>query len=595
MNKVIRFIVLLFVTFIVMSSIASYSVHAQSYLNWNSTNSLTQTTTSATSVVYNGYVYEIGGYKGSTFLSTVEYAPLNNNGTIGSWIQTTSLPTATAHATSVVYNGYVYEIGGCPTTCPTATVDYAPINSNGTLGSWTQTTSLPTATDAATSVIYNGYVYEIEGYTGFAYLSTVDYAPINSNGTLGSWTQTTSLPTATYGSTSVVYNGYVYEIGGCATTCPLTTVDYAPINSNGTLGSWNSTTSLLTATQSATSVVYNGYIYEIGGCSCTTATTTVDYALINSNGTLGTWTQTTSLPTATQSATSVVYNGYIYEIGGYNNNSSLNTVYYANVDLGRLQGYTIAGSDGNLFYFGTTNYGDMSNVPPGVPTKQIVGFAQTPGDLGYYILTKDGGVYTFGNAQFFGSLYNIPASAIPNRVPVAFGITPPGNGYYIVTQDGAVYTFGNAQFQGSIYNIPASAIPNRVPVALGITPSNNGYYIVTQDGAVYTFGTAQFQGSIYNIPNAPVKTTVAFSLTPNGNGYYLITQNGAVYTFGTAQFQGSMYNISNPPVRTPVAFQLTSNGKGYYIITQDGGVYTFGNAMFLGSITGLNVTPVTVQ
>ena len=586
MNKAIRFI-LLFVTFIVISFVASYSVHAQSYSNWNTTTSLPTATRSATSVVYNGYVYEIGGYNGSA-IAAVEYAPINSNGTLGSWSATTSLPTATYGATSVVYNGYVYEIGGCSSICPTTTVEYAPINSNGTLGSWSATTSLPQTTYSAASVVYNGYVYEIGGYTGIAIVATVEYAPINSNGTVGSWSATTSLPISTFYAASMVYNGYLYEIGGELTT----TVEYALINSNGTIGSWTATTSLPIATYNATSEVYNGYVYEIGGYTGTSVVATVEYAPINSDGTIGSWIATTSLPQATYIATSVIYNGYVYEIGGYNS-STLNTVYYANVDLGRLQGYTIAGSNGNLFYFGTTNYGDMGNVPSNVPTKQTVGFAQTPGDLGYYILTQDGGVYTFGNAGFYGSVYNIPNA--PVKTPVAIATTPNGGGYYILTQDGGVYTFGNAQFYGSLYNIPSSAIPDRVPVAFGVTPSGNGYYIVTQNGAVYTFGDAQFQGSTYNIPNAPVKTTVAFSLTPNGNGYYLITKDGGVYTFGTAQFQGSMYNISNPPVRTPVAFQLTPNGQGYYIITQDGGVYTFGNAIFLGSVAGLNVIPVSVQ
>ena len=351
----------------------------------------------------------------------------------------------------------------------------------------------------------------------------------------------------------------MYEIGG-----NVSTVYYAPINSNGTLGGWNTTTSLPEATVYATSVEYNGYIYEIGGIGNGAYVSTVYYAPINSNGTLGSWSTTTSPLEATGQATSVEYNDFVYEIGGSNGNAFISTVYSINTQDLR-SGYTILESNGNLSFFGTANYGDMSNIPSSVPSKTGVGFAQTQGDLGYYILTSDGGVYTFGNAQFFGSVYNIPNA--PNKTPVSIAITPNGGGYYILTADGGVYTFGNAQFFGSLYNIPSSAIPNRTPVAFALTPNGEGYYIVTQNGAVYTFGNAQFNGSIYNIPNIPVSTTVAFSLTPNGNGYYLVTKDGAVYTFGTAQFQGSMYNIPNPPVRTPVAFKLsshTSGGGGYY-------------------------------
>jgi hypothetical protein len=248
------------------------------------------------------------------------------------------LPTATEYITSVVYNGYLYEIGGY-TTAYTATVDYAPINANGTLGSWTATTPLLVATDQATSVAYNGYVYEIGGANP-SVAATVDYAPINANGTLGAWTATTSLPTATDQATSVAYNGYVYEIGGNSGTA---TVDYAPIEANGTIGAWTTTTSLLVATTYATSVAYNGYLYEMGGCltgGCATAYAAVDYAPINANGTLGAWMATTSLLATTYAATSVAYNGYVYEIGGYTTTASATVDYAGLQSIPRIGEYS---------------------------------------------------------------------------------------------------------------------------------------------------------------------------------------------------------------------------------------------------------------
>ena len=300
--------------------------------NVQQTSSLPVATYQATSVVYNGYVYEIGGVNSvGAIVTTVDYAPISSSGTLGSWTATTPLPATTENATSVVYEGFVYEIGGDNGSTYFATVDYAPILSSGALGTWTATTSLPAATDLATSVVYNGYVYEIGGFNGST-LTTVYDAPINSNGTIGTWTATTPLLAATDLATSVVYNGYVYEIGGSSTSTNtyFATVDYAPILSSGGLGSWTAGTSLPQTTSSATSVVYNGYVYEIGGYNGSTPiVATVGYAPINSNGTLGTWTATTSLPVAIENATSVVYNGYVYEIGGLTyGNANVATVYY---------------------------------------------------------------------------------------------------------------------------------------------------------------------------------------------------------------------------------------------------------------------------
>ena len=360
----------------------------------------------ATSVVYNGYVYEIGGVVNSAATATVDYAPINANGTIGAWTATTSLPATTEYATSVVYNGYVYEIGGY-TTAVTGNVSYAPINANGTLGTWTFTTSLPAATEYATSVVYNGYVYEIAGYTGTVSTGAVDYALINNGGpgflntwaasgnsllsatymsssadytlasngqntyfwqiggyttaptatvtynrptqTIGNSTPpatTTSLPVATYQATSAAYNGYVYEIGG-NTGSPTANTYYNLIctgtnsgasgcsTTTGTLGTaWTATTSLPVALDQATSVVYNDYVYEIGGYNGTSAVNTVYYAALNTNGTIGSWSSSNNLPVATYQATSAAYNGYVYEIGGYNGSSNVSTVYYAPINSG---------------------------------------------------------------------------------------------------------------------------------------------------------------------------------------------------------------------------------------------------------------------
>ena len=313
--------------------------------NVQQTTSLPTATSQATSVVYNGYVYEIGGFT-TAATSTVDYAHINSNGTLGVWTATTSLPSVMENATSVVYRGFVYEIGGYTGSAYVATVDYASINSNGTLGTWIATTSLPMTTEVATSVVYNGYVYEIGGYDGSTTVSTVYYAPINSNGTIGSWTTTTSLPVATYDSTSVVYNEYVYEIGGWN----VSTVDYAPINANGTLGIWTSTTSLPTTNiENATSVVYGGFVYEIIGSE-----TSVYYTTLNANGTLGMWTVTTSMPVSTIQATSIASNGYVYELGGGSSG-----VYYFKA---QFEGGLLQSSKGNVQTNAQINQNNNGNL-----------------------------------------------------------------------------------------------------------------------------------------------------------------------------------------------------------------------------------------
>jgi hypothetical protein len=202
---------------------------------------------------------------------------------VTTWGSTTSFSVERWGHTSVAYNGYLYVLGGeqaasdidCKNGGSSYTcndVQYAPINSNGTIGAWTATTFFTTPHSNHTSVAYNGYLYVIGGLNYPSMLNDVQYAPINSNGTIGTWNPTTSLAPARIGHTSVAYNGYLYVSGGCGSldvggncTSHLNDVQYAPINSNGTIGAWTTTSSFTTARDRHTSVVYNGYLYVIGG------------------------------------------------------------------------------------------------------------------------------------------------------------------------------------------------------------------------------------------------------------------------------------------------------------------------------------------
>jgi len=249
---------------------------------WQNTTALPYTDKEHTSAAYNGYLYTVGGWAnevGET--STVLFAQMNATGSIGAWTSTQALPYASRSHTSIAYNGYLYTIGGgyVNTTSSifveTSTVLFAPINATGSIGAWTSTQALPYAIKSHTSVAYNGYLYTIGGQAStsasVADTSTVLFAQINATGSLGAWTSTQALPYPVYGDrdhTSVAYNGYLYNIGGLAATSSVTsTVFFAPINATGSIGAWTSTQALPYADGDHTSVVYNDYIYTIGGCA----------------------------------------------------------------------------------------------------------------------------------------------------------------------------------------------------------------------------------------------------------------------------------------------------------------------------------------
>ena len=80
---------------------------------------------------------------------------------------------------------------------------------------------------------------------------------------------------------------------------------------------------------------------------------------------------------------------------------------------------------------------------------QEAGSAQNPAGGGYWVATSDGGVFTYGNAKFYGSMAGKKLRApITDIVP-----SPTGLGYWLVAEDGGVFTFGDATFFGSPANV----------------------------------------------------------------------------------------------------------------------------------------------
>jgi hypothetical protein len=57
-------------------------------------------------------------------------------------------------------------------------------------------------------------------------------------------------------------------------------------------------------------------------------------------------------------------------------------------------------SDGGIFTFNAPFYGSTGGVKLNQP---IVGMTNTPTGLGYRFVAHDGGIFNFGDAQFYGS------------------------------------------------------------------------------------------------------------------------------------------------------------------------------------------------
>jgi len=118
-----------------------------------------------------------------------------------------------------------------------------------------------------TSRIHHGYFYAFGGWISTStFLNGVYYAKINADGTLGSWQATTSLPTARHHCSVHFYKDRVYVLGGISTSfAVLNTVLSAPIHADGTVGAWRQETSLPQTLWTQGSYMRGNSIYLLGG------------------------------------------------------------------------------------------------------------------------------------------------------------------------------------------------------------------------------------------------------------------------------------------------------------------------------------------
>jgi hypothetical protein len=80
-----------------------------------------------------------------------------------------------------------------------------------------------------------------------------------------------------------------------------------------------------------------------------------------------------------------------------------------------------------------------------------------------------------------------PASATTvNAPPVAMIGTPTGAGYWLAASDGGIFSFGDAQYYGSMGGKPLNA----PVVGIAATPDGKGYWEVASDGGIFSGGLA---------------------------------------------------------------------------------------------------------
>jgi hypothetical protein len=235
-----------------------------------------------------------------------------------------------------------------------------------------------------------------------------------------------------------------------------------------------------------------------------------------------------------------------------------------------------SGSDAGALGYTDNSSGNLLATNQDVPILAglINGFGPTNS---YWVVTATASVHPFGGAKTYG----LPPTTL-NKPIVGMAATLNGLGYWLVASDGGIFSYGDAAFFGSRGGQPL----NKPIVGMAATPDGGGYWLVAADGGIFSYGDAAFFGSRGAQPlNKPI---VGMAATPTGNGYWLVASDGGIFSYGDAVFEGSTGGIA---LREPIVGMAgTRDGGGYWLIASDGGVFNYGDALFSGSAAPLAAT-----
>jgi hypothetical protein len=242
----------------------------------------------------------------------------------------------------------------------------------------------------------------------------------------------------------------------------------------------------------------------------------------------------TGAPVASDATTPVLNSQPLYWLRNRYGNiyASQGTPYYGSPRGSGFHNATITGAaatlDG-LGYWEVTragkvfNFGDAPALPPVRHSGRIIGIVAAAGG-GYWLYSPAGTIYPSQGTAFYGSPTGL-GSAV-----TGMAATPDGLGYWVVTRSGKVFNFGDAAA------LPPIRHSGRIT---GIVASpNGGYWLYTPRGNIYPSLGATPYGSpaASRVHGSTITGVVA---TPDGKGYWAVDSAGDVFPYGdAAQLRG---------------------------------------------------------
>jgi hypothetical protein len=302
---------------------------------WKSVNILTNAATYAASLVTKNHIYILGGYSPKGALDIIQRASFDANGDLTSaWSDVGTLPDTISEMGYIAAKGRFYLIGGYSFPSGSlSTVYSAPINPDGTLGSFREETPLPNGKENPACFVIKDKLYVVGGCNDGT-TDTVYRTTINNDGTLSNWETLPNFPINFEFGKPLLIKDRIYIFGPHKSSTN-SGIYYTTYDSNGDIGTWNYVGNMPNNIYRSTMVCTDNYVFSIGGYDLfkdkwTNASFRVP---ILPDGSIGDWVQISDAPIMTNHTQVAIAGNKIYYIGAYSNNI-LDNVYSATFTSG---------------------------------------------------------------------------------------------------------------------------------------------------------------------------------------------------------------------------------------------------------------------
>jgi N-acetylneuraminic acid mutarotase len=275
------------------------------------------------------FVYLIGGSWRTDSGRHVTRGRINPDGTLGPWERLSDLNVPREQAAAAIAGNWIFVVGGrYPATGVQSSVERAPIHTDGSLGDWIVVGSLPRPRYSLGLEFIDRNLYVIGGRADDSgsdpsiYPAEILRAPVLADGSLDPWQTAGTLPFGREGLSAFSVGRRLFVTGGfnafLNSSLNLSAVVSAPV-AGGALGRWQAEPGLQLGRASSAVVSTGQRVYVLGGAINSPDNSLragIETARVSESGLLSPWAFTASMPEPRLDHSAVRAGNRLFVIGG---------------------------------------------------------------------------------------------------------------------------------------------------------------------------------------------------------------------------------------------------------------------------------------